>query len=270
MQGTWTRICAYADANVGTTHAVYHSPNVFSFERRLTMRARSERLIPLDYSRLATRHPTPSSFSLYTQSHNAIRIRRATTKHSHPVRRPSAAISASTRINVSDNTQCVRSRTLKPPPPPQLDNGNTHMHANPSVLCSDGKSGKATLRFLHLNTCHAKQFCKIPARQIRNPLPAHLFVHETKRNETKRNEVLRVAPSSENTSGKPGISYLASRISPWFIKSCHTQPNLAACMYRAKLASSFWPAPVSRRACWYRVFKVPSGSSESSSSSGAL
>jgi hypothetical protein len=137
-------------------------------------------------------------------------------------------------------------------PPPQLDNGNTHMHANPSVLCSDGKSGKATLRFLHLNTCHAKQFCKIPARQIRNPLPAHLFVHETKR------------------SGKPSISYLASRISPWFIKSCHTQPNLAACMYRAKLASSFWPAPVSRRACWYRVFKVPSGSSESSSSSGAL
>jgi len=47
------------------------------------------------------------------------------------------------------------------------------------------------------------------------------------------------------------------------------QPNLAACMYLAKLMSSSWPAPAFFSACWYRSSSEPSGLSLSSSSSWA-
>jgi hypothetical protein len=120
--------------------------------------------------------------------------------------------------------------------PPQLDNGNTHMHANPSVLCSDGKSGKATLRFLHLNTCPAKQFCKIPARQTRNPLPAHLFVHETKRNETNCCASLQAAKTH---LGNPA-SRISHRASPHGSSS------------RATLNQTWRPACTARN--WRRRF----------------
>jgi hypothetical protein len=95
------------------------------------------------------------------------------------------------------------------------------MHANPSVLCSDGKRWQAPLRFCistHALPRHAKpsSFRTLPPGPSKSQWPptAHLFVHETKRNETN------ICTSLQAAKTHLGNRHLASRISPWLITSC--------------------------------------------------